>query len=255
MDEPLSNLDAKLRVQVRAQISQLQSDLGVTTIYVTHDQVEAMTMGDRVAVMRKGRLQQVASPAGGLRPPGQPVRGRVHRQPGDEHPRGPRRGDRGRALRGPRRPAPGHRAPAAWRSARGSGSTWAMRWCWASAPRAWRTRRSRRRAPEDRRLRGTVRAARGARLGDRRLRAGPGRRAGRHRRRGRARGGRRGRGGPARVRPRRRRRAGRAAGRALGGRGGRRHRAGGRQRRVPLLRPGLRARGLRRTTETWGGAR
>ena len=62
MDEPLSNLDAKLRVQVRAQISQLQSDLGVTTIYVTHDQVEAMTMGDRVAVMRKGRLQQVASP-------------------------------------------------------------------------------------------------------------------------------------------------------------------------------------------------
>ena len=62
MDEPLSNLDAKLRVQVRAQISQLQSDLGVTTIYVTHDQVEAMTMGDRVAVMRKGRIQQVASP-------------------------------------------------------------------------------------------------------------------------------------------------------------------------------------------------
>ncbi|HET6691415.1 MAG TPA: ATP-binding cassette domain-containing protein, partial [Miltoncostaeaceae bacterium] len=62
MDEPLSNLDAKLRVEVRAQISQLQSDLGVTTIYVTHDQVEAMTMGDRVAVMRKGRLQQVAPP-------------------------------------------------------------------------------------------------------------------------------------------------------------------------------------------------
>jgi multiple sugar transport system ATP-binding protein len=62
MDEPLSNLDAKLRVQVRAQISTLQDDLGVTTIYVTHDQVEAMTMGDRVAVMRKGRLQQVASP-------------------------------------------------------------------------------------------------------------------------------------------------------------------------------------------------
>jgi multiple sugar transport system ATP-binding protein len=62
MDEPLSNLDAKLRVQVRAQISQLQDDLGVTTIYVTHDQVEAMTMGDRVAVMRKGVLQQVAAP-------------------------------------------------------------------------------------------------------------------------------------------------------------------------------------------------
>jgi multiple sugar transport system ATP-binding protein len=62
MDEPLSNLDAKLRVQMRAEISQLQTDLGVTTLYVTHDQVEAMTMGDRVAVMRKGELQQVASP-------------------------------------------------------------------------------------------------------------------------------------------------------------------------------------------------
>jgi multiple sugar transport system ATP-binding protein len=60
MDEPLSNLDAKLRVQTRAEIAALQRDLGVTTIYVTHDQVEAMTMGDRVAVMRKGELQQVA---------------------------------------------------------------------------------------------------------------------------------------------------------------------------------------------------
>src|SRR3954469_5993601 len=62
MDEPLSNLDAKLRVQMRAEISQLQHRLGTTTIYVTHDQVEAMTMGDRVAVMRKGELQQVATP-------------------------------------------------------------------------------------------------------------------------------------------------------------------------------------------------
>ncbi|HWB23234.1 MAG TPA: sn-glycerol-3-phosphate ABC transporter ATP-binding protein UgpC [Gaiellaceae bacterium] len=62
MDEPLSNLDAKLRVQMRAEISRLQRDLGVTTIYVTHDQVEAMTMGDRVAVMRKGELQQVDAP-------------------------------------------------------------------------------------------------------------------------------------------------------------------------------------------------
>ena len=62
MDEPLSNLDAKLRVQMRAEIGRLQHDLGTTTIYVTHDQVEAMTMGDRVAVMRKGELQQVASP-------------------------------------------------------------------------------------------------------------------------------------------------------------------------------------------------
>jgi multiple sugar transport system ATP-binding protein len=62
MDEPLSNLDAKLRVQMRAEISRLQSDLGTTTVYVTHDQVEAMTMGDRVAVMRRGELQQVAPP-------------------------------------------------------------------------------------------------------------------------------------------------------------------------------------------------
>jgi multiple sugar transport system ATP-binding protein len=62
MDEPLSNLDAKLRVQMRAEVSRLQHDLRVTTIYVTHDQVEAMTMGDRVAVMRKGELLQVAGP-------------------------------------------------------------------------------------------------------------------------------------------------------------------------------------------------
>jgi multiple sugar transport system ATP-binding protein len=62
MDEPLSNLDAKLRVQTRAEISKLQHDLGVTTIYVTHDQIEAMTMGDRVAVLRKGALQQVDTP-------------------------------------------------------------------------------------------------------------------------------------------------------------------------------------------------
>ncbi|HZM39096.1 MAG TPA: sn-glycerol-3-phosphate ABC transporter ATP-binding protein UgpC [Acidimicrobiales bacterium] len=62
MDEPLSNLDAKLRVQTRTEISRLQHELGVTTIYVTHDQVEAMTMGDRVAVMRKGVLQQVDIP-------------------------------------------------------------------------------------------------------------------------------------------------------------------------------------------------
>jgi multiple sugar transport system ATP-binding protein len=62
MDEPLSNLDAKLRVEMRAEIARIQRDLGVTTIYVTHDQTEAMTMGDRVAVMRNGFLQQVAAP-------------------------------------------------------------------------------------------------------------------------------------------------------------------------------------------------
>jgi multiple sugar transport system ATP-binding protein len=62
MDEPLSNLDAKLRVQMRSEIARIQHDLGVTTIYVTHDQTEAMTMGDRVAVIRKGVLQQVDQP-------------------------------------------------------------------------------------------------------------------------------------------------------------------------------------------------
>jgi multiple sugar transport system ATP-binding protein len=62
MDEPLSNLDAKLRVQMRAEIARLQRDLGVTTVYVTHDQVEAMTMGDRVAVLKDGFLQQVDTP-------------------------------------------------------------------------------------------------------------------------------------------------------------------------------------------------
>src|SRR3954451_25132918 len=62
MDEPLSNLDAKLRVEMRAEIARLQRELDVTTIYVTHDQVEAMTLGDRVAIMRDGLLQQVAKP-------------------------------------------------------------------------------------------------------------------------------------------------------------------------------------------------
>jgi multiple sugar transport system ATP-binding protein len=62
MDEPLSNLDAKLRVQMRAEIAALQRELGVTTLYVTHDQVEAMTMGDRVAVLKAGYLQQVDTP-------------------------------------------------------------------------------------------------------------------------------------------------------------------------------------------------
>jgi multiple sugar transport system ATP-binding protein len=72
MDEPLSNLDAKLRVQMRAEIHKLQRELGVTTIYVTHDQTEAMTMGDRIAVMRSGQLQQVDKPE------------RVYERPGNQ---------------------------------------------------------------------------------------------------------------------------------------------------------------------------
>src|SRR5678816_241724 len=62
MDEPLSNLDAKLRIQTRAELIRLHRSLGITTIYVTHDQVEAMTMGQRIAVMKDGVLQQVGEP-------------------------------------------------------------------------------------------------------------------------------------------------------------------------------------------------
>ena len=62
MDEPLSNLDAKLRVQMRAEVARIQHRLNTTTVYVTHDQTEAMTLGDRVAIMLHGELQQVASP-------------------------------------------------------------------------------------------------------------------------------------------------------------------------------------------------
>src|SRR5213076_3039192 len=69
MDEPLSNLDAKLRVSMRSQLSALHARLGTTTIYVTHDQVEAMTLGQRVAVMRDGRVQQVDTPQALYRKP------------------------------------------------------------------------------------------------------------------------------------------------------------------------------------------
>ena len=62
MDEPLSNLDARLRAQMRAEIASMQKMSGITTVYVTHDQVEAMTMGDRIAVMNGGVLQQLGSP-------------------------------------------------------------------------------------------------------------------------------------------------------------------------------------------------
>ena len=98
MDEPLSNLDAKLRVSTRTQIAALQTRLGVTTVYVTHDQVEAMTMGDRVAVLKDGLLQQVRYTAQPVRPPQEPVRGRLHRLAGHEPD-----GGRCRRRRHPRR--------------------------------------------------------------------------------------------------------------------------------------------------------
>ena len=69
LDEPLSNIDAKLRVYMRAELIRLQKDLGITTIYVTHDQVEAMTMGDRVAIMNWGKVMQVGSPIDVFRRP------------------------------------------------------------------------------------------------------------------------------------------------------------------------------------------
>ena len=84
MDEPLSNLDAKLRVQMRTEVSRLQQRLGTTTVYVTHDQTEAMTLGDRVAVMRVGRAPAGRHAARALRRPGQPLRRRLHRLAGDE---------------------------------------------------------------------------------------------------------------------------------------------------------------------------
>ena len=83
-DEPLSNLDAKLRGQMRTEIPRLQRRLGITTVYVTHDQTEAMTLGDRVAVLRRGMLQQVATPRELYEQPGQPVRRRLHRLAADE---------------------------------------------------------------------------------------------------------------------------------------------------------------------------
>jgi len=79
MDEPLSNLDAQLRVQTRTQIAALQRRLGVTTIYVTHDQVEAMTMGDRVAVMFDGKLQAGRRAESALPAAGKQGRRTVHR--------------------------------------------------------------------------------------------------------------------------------------------------------------------------------
>ena len=169
MDEPLSNLDAKLRVQMRAEISSLQDELGVTTVYVTHDQIEAMTMGDRVAVMRKGELQQVAAAAGALRPPRQPVRRRLHRQPHHEH----GGGDGGATIDGGLGVTVGEQrltlAPEALRRASGAARrTWAARWSLGMRPEDLEDAAIATDMPEDQRLRGKLDAARGARLRDRR---------------------------------------------------------------------------------------
>ena len=125
MDEPLSNLDAKLRTQVRAEIKALQQRTTTTTLYVTHDQVEAMTLGDRVAVLDHGVAAAGRAAARALRPARERVRRGLHRQPADE-PRSrpgstPMDGplvSRGSAIRR-RRPATAARARSACRSTGG----------------------------------------------------------------------------------------------------------------------------------------
>ena len=79
LDEPLSALDAKVRAQLRDQIRRIQLEVGITTLFVTHDQEEALAIADRVGVMRDGRLEQLAPADRGLLPPGDRVRGRVRR--------------------------------------------------------------------------------------------------------------------------------------------------------------------------------
>ena len=99
MDEPLSNLDAKLRVQMRAELARLRDRLRTTTVYVTHDQIEAMTLGDRVAVHARRDPAAGRHAADALQLPGEPVRGRVHRLAVDEPRRGPGRRGHGQLRR------------------------------------------------------------------------------------------------------------------------------------------------------------
>ena len=157
MDEPLSNLDAKLRVGMRASLAELHARLGVTTIYVTHDQTEAMTLGQRVAVMRDGRIVQVDEPQALYAQAAGRVRRRVHRLSVDE----PRRGRRRRRLgphrhardparpgqtaregrpRGARHPARGVRGRRVRRPEPPAGST--FRWTCSSSSAPTRTRAS-----------------------------------------------------------------------------------------------------------------
>ena len=98
-DEPLSNLDAKLRVQMRTEIKELHQRLKTTSIYVTHDQIEAMTMADKIVVMRDGVVEQTGDPLDALRPSRQHVRRRLHRLAGDEHDSRERARDRRRRAR------------------------------------------------------------------------------------------------------------------------------------------------------------
>ena len=114
MDEPLSNLDAKLRHEMRVEIRALQERLGMTVVYVTHDQTEAMSMADKVILMREGRIEQTGTPGQSLRRPVDEVLRRIHRHTAHEHPEAGRCGGRRRYCRERRtcrrrrfRPGPG----------------------------------------------------------------------------------------------------------------------------------------------------
>ena len=130
MDEPLSNLDAQLRTSMRAELSRMRERLAVTTLYVTHDQIEAMTLGERVAVMREGTIQQCDTPRQPLRPAPQRIRGDVHGFAADEPVEG--EPDCGRnSLRQIR---------AAARSRRAESRTPLPRRCsWVCGPAIWRS--------------------------------------------------------------------------------------------------------------------
>ena len=166
MDEPLSNLDAKLRVQMRTEISRIQQRLKTTMIYVTHDQTEAMTLGDRIAVMRAGVLQQVGAPSELYGQPEEPVRRRLRRLAVDELPprrdsratvhaadrrraaagelrrssrpdrAGVARSDRGAAARGLRGRQPGQRQVSR-HHIQDAGSTCSSRWARSTTPTSW----------------------------------------------------------------------------------------------------------------------
>ena len=112
LDEPLSNLDAKLRAQLRADLKRLHQEVRTTSIYVTHDQVEATTLGERIAVMNEGKLQQVGTPREVYARPANLVRRRVHRQSVDEPPRRARGGRRAVRRRGSHRRRGGRAAAA-----------------------------------------------------------------------------------------------------------------------------------------------
>ena len=105
-DEPLSNLDAALRVHMRVEILKLHQRLGATMVYVTHDQVEAMTLADRIVVLRAGRIEQVGTPLELYREPANTLRRGVHRVPRHELPGRPRRDGRTRAASVPNPPRP-----------------------------------------------------------------------------------------------------------------------------------------------------